>query len=217
MQDIKADISNYIKELNGQFVEVVGGSYCKVDTGEIWTNTEVNKYIKIKIEEYNTLYIASVRNIANNEGVELDQHLINNRSKKKVSKKLKEKYDGGEFNMIYRERLCDIMALKLNATEKGVWYSLGELCTYPTNTVMISGNIPSFEDISEYIGMSERNLRRYLKALEDKNLIKLSQCGYKKSIVINPEYYATGKELDIDTLRLFNLIECNDDKINGNL
>lgn len=215
MQDnMQIDISDYIKQLNSEFIEVVGGSYCKVSTGEIFTQTEVNKYIKLKIEEYNTLYIASVRNIASQEGVDLDQHLINNRSKKKIHKKLKEKYDGGEFNMVYRERLGDIMALKLNATEKGVWYSLGELCTYPTNVVMINGNIPSFEDIALYVGMSERNLRRYLKVLEDKNLIKLSQCGFKKSIVVNPEYYATGKELDIDTLKLFNLVECNEDKIN---
>jgi len=35
--------------------------------------------------------------------------------------------------------------------------------------------------------------------------------------VINPEYYATGKELDIDTLKLFDLVECDDDKINENL
>lgn len=216
-ENIQIDISDYIKQLNSEFIEVVGGSYCKVNTGEMFTQTEVSKYIKLKIEEYNTLYIASVRNIANQEGVNLDQHLINNRSKKKIHKKLKEKYDGGEFNMVYRERLGDIMALKLNATEKGVWYSLGELCTYPTNTVMIGGNIPSFDDIANYIGMSERNLRRYLKVLEDKNLIKLSQCGFKKSVVVNPEYYATGKELDIDTLKMFNLIECNDEKINSYL
>jgi len=215
MQEI--EISDYIKELNSQFIEAIGGSYCKISTGELFTQTEVNKYVKLKIEEYNTLYIASVRSIADKEGINLDQHLINNRSKKKTNKKLKERYDGGEFNMVYRERLGDIMALKLNATEKGVWYSLGELCTYPTNTVMIGGNIPSFEDIAVYIGMSERNLRRYLKILEDKNLMKMSQCGYKKSIVINPEYYATGKELDIDTLKLFDLVECDDDKINENL
>lgn len=213
MQDIQ-NISDYIKELNSHFIETIGGSYCKVSSGEIFTQTEVNKYIKLKIEEYTTLYMASVKHVANNEGIDLDQHLINSRSKKKTNKKLKERYDGGEFNMVYRERLGDIMALKLNATEKGVWYSLGELCTYPTNTVMIGGNIPSFEDISQYVGMSERNLRRYLKVLEDKNLIKMSQCGFKKSIIVNPEYYATGKELDIDTLKLFNLINCDDNKIN---
>ena len=213
MQDIQ-NISDYIKELNGQFIETIGGSYCKVSSGEIFTQTEVNKYVKLKIEEYTTLYMASVKHVANNEGIDLDQHLINSRSKKKTNKKLKERYDGGEFNMVYRERLGDIMALKLNATEKGVWYSLGELCTYPTNTVMIGGNIPSFDDIANYIGMSERNLRRYLKVLEDKNLIKLSQCGFKKSVVVNPEYYATGKDLDIETLKMFDLIECDDDKIN---
>jgi DNA-binding transcriptional ArsR family regulator len=65
--------------------------------------------------------------------------------------------------------------------------------------------------------MSDRNLRRYLKVLEDKNLIKFVQCGFKKAIVVNPEYYATGKDLDLETLKLFGLIECDDEKIESYL
>ena len=106
---------------------------------------------------------------------------------------------------------------KLNATEKGVWYSLGELSVYPSNNVVINGEIPTYEDIAKYIGMSERNLRRYLNLLEDKNLIKIKSVGFRKSIFMNPEYYATGKDLDLSTLKLFNLVECDDNKINNYL
>lgn len=73
---------------------------------------------------------------------------------------------------------------------------------------------PTFEALGKYIGISDRNLRKYIHKLEDVNLIKLVKVGYKKAIVFNPEYYATGKDLDIDTLRLFNLVECDDDKVN---
>jgi DNA-binding transcriptional ArsR family regulator len=211
------NISEYIKELNSEFIEVIGGSFCKVDTGEIFTKAELTKYMKLKIEEYSVVNMASIKYEANKVGVEIDQSLYNSRSKKKTSNKVKQRYDGGEFNMIYRERIGDIMSLKLNATEKGVWYSLGELSTYPTNTVMMNSNIPSFEELSKYVGMSDRNLRRYLKVLEDKNLIKFVQCGFKKAIVVNPEYYATGKDLDLETLKLFGLIECDDEKIESYL
>lgn len=211
MQDIK----EYIGNLNSMFIEMQGGCFANVETGEIFTKAEVTKFMKIKIEEFNTSQLAITRKTALDNGIEIDQTLLNSRSKKKKSAKAKERYDGGEFNMIYRERLGDIMGLKLSISEKGIYYSLGELLTYPTNTVMINGNIPTFQELGNYIGLSDRNLRKYLHNLEDKNLLKLIKNGYKKAIVFNPEYYATGKDLDIDTLRLFNLIECDENKINS--
>lgn len=211
MQD---NIKDYIESLNGEFIAIQGGSFVNIGTGEIFTKTEVTKYIQIKLEEFNIVRMAEVKQSASEYGVDIDQNILNKRSQKKKSK-TKDRYDGGEFNMIYRERMGDLMALKLNATEKGVWYSLGELATFPTNTVHMKGNIPLYEDIAEYIGMSERNLRRYLSVLEEKNLIKITTFGFRKAIVINPEYYATGKDLDIETLKLFNILECDDEKINS--
>lgn len=211
MQNI--ELKEYIQQLNSQFAEIQGGEYVFLETGEIFTKSEVTKYIKGKIEEFNIIVVAQLKNEALNNGVEIDQRLYNSRSKRKTTKKLKDRYDGGEFNIVYRERIGEIMR-KLNATEKGVWYSLGELATYPTNTVMIDGEIPSLEMLSEYVGMSDRNLRRYLKTLEDLDLIKSTQCGYRKAYVINPKYYATGKDLVLETLRLFDLIECDDNKVN---
>lgn len=208
------NIKEYIQKLNGLFIEVQGGSYANIETGELFTSAEVTKFMKIKIEEYNVMYMAEVRNVASNNGIDIDQNLLNTRSKKKKNSKVKDRYDGGDFNMIYRERLGEIMALKLTISEKGVYYSLGELLTYPTNTVMINGDIPTFEELGKYVGLSDRNLRKYIHTLEDKKLIKLVKVGYKKAIVFNPEYYATGKDLDINTLQLFDLVEYNDTKIN---
>lgn len=211
MQDI--NIKDYIEQLNSIFIEMQGGCYANIETGEIFTKAEVSKFMKIKIEEFNTMYMAEVRAIASNNGIEVDQTLLNSRSKKKKSGKVKDRYDGGEFNMIYRERLGDVMALKLTISEKGVYYSLGELLTYPTNTVMINGDVPTFEEIGKYVGLSDRNLRKYLHILEDKGLIKLVKCGYKKAIVFNPEYYATGKDLDLETLKMFGLVKIDENKL----
>lgn len=209
------DIREYIGILNDMFVEIQGGCFANVETGEIFTKTEVNKFMKTKVEEFNVSQLALARRVSSDNGIEMDQTLLNQRSKKKKTSKTKERYDGGEFNMIYRKRLGDIMALKLTITEKGIYYSLGELLTYPTNTVMINGDVPSFQELGKYVGLSDRNLRKYLYNLENKNLLKLVKCGYKKAIVFNPEYYAIGKDLDTDTLRFFKLVECDDEKINN--
>ena len=217
MQSQNMDISTYIEQLNSEFMPTIGGMFYRTDTGEMFNQSEVNKYIQLKIEDFNKVYLAHVRRVSEDNGLNTEQILINKRSKKKVSKKVKEKYDGGEFNMIYRNSVEAIRQLNLTLSEKGVWYSLGELSTYPTNTVMIDDDVPSFKTLGEMIGLSERNLRKYVKDLENKGLLKLRQYGYKKAIVLNPKYYATGKDLDIDTLKMFNLIEVNMDKINSYL
>lgn len=211
MQNI--DIKDYIEELNNKFIEIKGGSCVFLETSEIFTKSEVAKYIQLKIEDFNVKQFAEIKHEAINNGIELDQTMYNKRSKK-TTKSVKDRYDGGNFNMIYRERLGD-KVVKLNATEKGVWYSLGELATYPTNTVMINNEIPTIDELGNYVGMSDRNLRRYLGKLEEMNLIKSIQYGYKKAYVMNPEYYATGKDLDLKTLKLFGLVEIDEDKINS--
>lgn len=117
---------------------------------------------------------------------------------------------------IPKYNINNISKVNLDMQSKGVFYSFLELeIDSKDNIVTMKGNIPLYEDIAEYIGMSERNLRRYLSVLEEKNLIKITTFGFRKAIVINPEYYATGKDLDIETLKLFNILECDDEKINS--
>jgi DNA-binding transcriptional ArsR family regulator len=69
-------------------------------------------------------------------------------------------------------------------------------------------------ELEPIIGLSERSIRESLKSLEEKGLIKLIQSGHRKAIYINPSYYATGKDLDSDTLQMFSLIKCDDEKVN---
>ena len=207
------DLKNYIEELNKMFMEITGGSYCNISTGEIFTQTEVKKFIGLKIEEFNIQRQAEVNLIAREQGIELDQKLINKRSKTKKGKKLKEHYDGGEFNMVYRKELENKMALKLTLVEKGFYSWLCDFVSYPTNCVMINEQIPTIELLTNIIGIKERALRGHLKTLQVKGLIKLIQFGHKKAIYINPRYYASGKDLDIETLRMFDLIEYDEDKI----
>lgn len=209
------ELRQYINDLNNEFADITGGNFCKLNSGEIFTKEEVNKYIAKKIEVFNIERQADVNSVARENGIELEQRLINKRSKNK--KKLKERYDGGDFNMLYRKEVDSIMAFKLTLVEEGVYSRLCKFIQYPTNCVMVNGQIPSIEILMNIMDLKERSLRGHLKTLCDKGLIKMVQCGHKKSIYVNPQYCASGKDLDIETLRMFNLIECDNEKVNSYL
>lgn len=211
------DLKEYIEKLKEQFVQMTDTNYCNLTTGEVFTLAEVNKYMSRKIEEFNLMRNADVIRTARENGVEVEQRLINKRSKKKKSGKCKERYDKGDFNIIYREEMIGFMALKLTLIEEGVFSRLCKFLQYPTNCVMINGSIPSIEVLMTIMDLKERALRGHLKTLEQKGVIKLIQSGHKKAIYVNPQYCSTGKDLDIDTLKMFNLIECDDEKIESYL
>lgn len=192
-------------------------NYCNLATGEVFTLAEVNKYMSKKIEEFNILRNADVLKTARENGIEVEQRLINKRSKKKKSGKCKERYDRGDFNIVYREEMINFMALKLTLIEEGVFSRLCKFLQYPTNCVVINGNIPSIEILTTIMDLKERALRGHLKTLEQKGVIKLIQSGHKKAIYVNPQYCSTGKDLDIDTLKMFNLIECDNEKVESYL
>lgn len=211
------DLKEYIENLKEQFVQMTDTNYCNLATGEVFTLAEVNKYMSKKIEEFNILRNADVLKTARENGIEVEQRLINKRSKKKKSGKCKERYDRGDFNIIYREEMMNFMALKLTLIEEGVFSRLCKFLQYPTNCVMVNGNIPSIEILMTIMDLKERALRGHLKTLEQKGVIKLIQSGHKKAIYINPQYCSTGKDLDIDTLKMFNLIECDNEKVESYL
>ncbi len=211
------DLKEYIENLKEQFVQMTDTNYCNLATGEVFTLAEVNKYMSKKIEEFNILRNADVLKTARENGIEVEQRLINKRSKKKKSGKCKERYDRGDFNIIYREEMINFMALKLTLIEEGVFSRLCKFLQYPTNCVVINGNIPSIEILTTIMDLKERALRGHLKTLEQKGVIKLIQSGHKKAIYVNPQYCSTGKDLDIDTLKMFNLIECDNEKVESYL
>lgn len=213
MEDLKV----YIENLKEQFVQMTDTNYCNLATGEVFTLAEVNKYMSKKIEEFNILRNADVLKTARENGIEVEQRLINKRSKKKKSGKCKERYDRGDFNIVYREEMINFMALKLTLIEEGVFSRLCKFLQYPTNCVVINGNIPSIEILTTIMDLKERALRGHLKTLEQKGVIKLIQSGHKKAIYVNPQYCSTGKDLDIDTLKMFNLIECDNEKVESYL
>ena len=211
------DLKEYIENLKEQFVKMTDTNYCNLTTGEVFTLAEVNKYMSRKIEEFNVMRNADVIRTARENGVEVEQRLINKRSKKKKNGKCKERYDKGDFNIIYREEMINFMALKLTLIEEGVFSRLCKFLQYPTNCVMVNGNIPSIEILMTIMDLKERALRGHLKTLEQKGVIKLIQSGHKKAIYVNPQYCSTGKDLDIDTLNMFNLIECDNEKVENYL
>lgn len=208
------ELKNYIENLNKEFVEIVGGSFCRVDTGEIFTNSEVNKYISIKIEDYKVKHNAELNKLAKDYGYEINQRLISNKTNIKTkNKKIKQRYDGGDFNIVYRKELEYKMSLKLKLVEKGVYSWICDLIAYPSNCVLINDEIPTMETLSNIIGIKSRSLREHLNTLEEKGLIKTIRIGNKRAIYVNPKYYASGKDLEMNTLKMFDLIDCDEEKV----
>ena len=215
--DMNKGLREYIEELKDEFCKMTDSNYCMLKTGELFTEAEVNAYMVRKIEGYNVERNAQLLLTARESGIEVEQRLLNKKSKKKKSGKGKNRYDRGDFNMLYREEMENFMALKLTLIEEGVFSRLCKFLQYPTNCVIINGSVPSFEVLCKIMGLKDRALRGHIKTLEQKGVIKLVQHGHKKAIYVNPQYCSTGKDLDIDTLRLFNLIECDYEKVDSYL
>lgn len=213
-------IRNYIQGINNEFQEIHGGCFINLSTVEIFTSTEVKKYTKTKIELFMKEIQQEVREESDKAEIPYEQRLINDRTSKQYrknktnKKKTKERYEGGDFNIVYKdEKLEELIMLKMNNNEKLTYYILRDFVNYPYNCVMIKDKIPRISDLEPLIGLSNKSIRMALKSLEDKNVLKLVQCGHRKAIYINPSYYASGKDLDIETLQIFGLIECDDNKI----
>lgn len=214
---LKYSLEEYINKLNSEFIPIIDGSFARKDTGELFTSQEVKQYINKKLELYNIHSQEELKRIENDNGFYIEQNIYNSSSKnkkKRFNSRPKEKYDGGEFNMVYRDKIPKLNEM-LNFSEKGVWYSLCELASYPSNCALIDGEVPTYKQIADYIGMSERNLRRYIKTFEEDGLIKSDTVGFRKALFINPQYYVTGKELDLKTLKLFGLVVCDENKVNN--
>ena len=189
----------FVEKLNSEFINMVGGSYVSTKTGELFTQKELDKHIKDKVETFNIeRFKESVAC-----GVPLDQILM---KKKPPKKETKTNYDGGEFNMVYRFRLEELLDMKLEVNEKLVYFVLRDFTVFPSNSIMINGQVPTFAELEPIIGLKERTIRKAVKSLEAKGLFKLKQSGHKKVIYVNPSYYATGKNLDIDTVKMFDLM-----------
>lgn len=120
-------------------------------------------------------------------------------------------------NIVYRDKLLDLKNMKMDKNEKLVYYVIRDFVQYPSNCVIINDNIPTFKELEPITSLTERTIRDAIKALETKNIVKLVQSGHRKAIYVNPEYYASGKELNIDTLKMFGLLKIDEEKIESYL
>ena len=194
-----SEMKDFVEKINSEFVNMVGGSYVSTRTGEIFTKNELDKLVKSKVEAFNIeRFKESVAC-----GVPLDQILM---KKKPPKKETKTTYEGGDFNIVYRFKLEELLNMKLEVNEKLIYYILRDFTVFPSNSIMINEKVPTFEELEPILGLKERTIRKAVKALELKGLFKLKQSGHKKVIYVNPEYYATGKNLDIDTVKMFDLM-----------
>lgn len=213
-EEMNKMVREYIYEVESNFQEIQGGSFVDIGTGEIITKSEHDKIIQVHLEGFKCRVLSEANQTALNEfGIENTQKLTNTRNKKKKSNNTREKYDNGEFNIVYRNRIEGILKMKLNSNEKLVYYVLRDFVQYPSNFVVMANSLPTTKQLEKVIGLSEKSVISALKGLEDKNLIKRKQVGHRKAIAVNPEYYASGKDLDIDTLSMFGLVNVREDVI----
>lgn len=215
-KQIQNQIREFLNNVDGEFQELQGGAFVYLATGEFFTKTEHDKYIQKKLEEFKIEVFATINSTSLQEtNIENEQVLINKRSKnpKNTKAKMRERYEGGNFNIVYTSRLEEIGNMKLSNNEKLVFYVLRDYIQFPTNCVVIKDKIPSIKELEPIVGLTERSIVDVLKSLEEKKLIKRVQYGHKKAIYVNPEYYASGKDLEIETLQLFGLLDCDNEKI----
>jgi len=208
------NIKEYIEELKSEF-SLIAGSYLKINgknSGEYFTQEEYRQYIKIKMEELDKQQHKEIGQYAIENDIELDYKL-----KKVKTPRVKEfkigHYENGNFSMMYRDGRDELMSIKLDVNEKVVYYVLRDFIEPYSNCIVINGKIPTFEELESIVGFKERTIRKAIKSLEEKGLVKLAQSGHKKAIYINPQYFASCKDFDKDTLKLFGLLDCDEEKV----
>jgi ribosomal protein S25 len=212
-------IRDFIVKEDSKFLEIQGGSFIQSETGEFITKSEHDKIIQTKLEKFKTEMFATANYVSNTEfGIENEQSLTKKKSsKKKKNGKARENFDNGDFNIIYRNKVEEVMNMKLTTNEKLVFYVMRDFIQYPTNCIVINDHIPTIKELEPIIGLTERSIITALVSLEKKNMLKRVQYGHKKAIYINPDYCASGKELDVDTLALFGLAKVDDKKVESYL
>jgi hypothetical protein len=205
----------YIREVSEQFELLQSGHFIFLSTGEMFTQAEYDKYIKGSIEQYKVEMFKSINEETESIGIENEQRIINNRSQKKTKKlNTRHHYDrGGNFLITYKDSLEELIDMKLNTNEKLVYYVLRDFVQYPTNCLVIKDHIPTIQELEPLVGLSNRSIVDALQTLDDKGLIKRKQYGHRKAIYFNPYYYASGKDLEIEVLQMFELLECDDMKV----
>jgi hypothetical protein len=213
-EQVQNQLRGFLTEIDNEFMELKGGTFAYLETGEFFTKTEHDKYIQKKLEKYKVDMFATVnQTVFNEKGIDNEQSMTVKTKSKKKRTNMRERYEGGNFNIVYTNRLEDIEDMKLNNNEKLVFYVLRDYIQFPTNCIVIKSEIPSMKDLEPLVGLTERSIITVMKSLEEKGLIKRVQFGHKKAVYVNPEYYASGKDLEIETLKLFGLVECDDEKI----
>lgn len=174
-------------------------------------NRKVNEWFDISKDTINTL-----KNNINTNDYSIDKKVDHLKDKTMMYR-----FENGEYvftGYLNLEKIRDLsLSMKLNTNEKLVFYIMRDFIQYPTNCIVINDHIPTIKELEPIIGLTERSIITALKSLEDKNMLKRVQYGHKKAIYINPEYYASGKELDLDSLKLFGLVKIDDEKVKSYL
>ena len=201
-------IKDYIDTLNSQYKKLINGQYANVSTGEIFTQKELDKLTEEKLKIFKDNLITKTNEIS-------DKPQINKGRKVTIKTKDREIFDGGkEFNILYRDNIKILINNEsLNNTDLLVYFLLCTLIVFPSNSIIINQQIPTLRQLSKLLHMSDKPFGKSINKLKENNIIKTKVNNHRHEIFMNPKYCATGKDLNIVTLKMFGLLDYDEEKI----
>lgn len=119
-----------------------------------------------------------------------------------------------EFNKVFRVALREVM--QNQGLGKNARLAVGTLIgfiTFPTNLILVDGQVPSNEDLEKLLDLSPVTLKKALNELEKHEVIKRVKEINQRLIYFNPFLVCAGGVVDVNTYSLFKDSLFNNDGI----
>lgn len=168
------------------------------ETGQIYTNKELEKANEKQMLEANTKYYHN----AVQHDLDVVHRIIPITKKESSKKVVKEKYN---FNMIHRTDVKELMLSGVLSEKECAFIGRFQafIC-YPDNDLRIHNDYLSYEELGNVLGYSKNVMTKIIKSLEVNEIIKVVKGGNKPPIIyFNPFLYSSGREIDSDTYMMF--------------
>jgi len=183
---------------------VIGESKFKFEIIELIED----KDILFEREQY---WINHYNTYDNQVGYNLLKEDINNNP---IKLELKNKYIPRQYSKIFHDKWKEIILNKtLTQMDKTVFILLCGLITYPSNSIQLNGEILTVRQLSKLLNISDKPFGKSLINLENIQLIKRETLNGRHKIYINPNYCTSGRKIDNKTLKMFGLLDYDEEKV----
>ncbi len=143
---------------------------------------------------------------ARDELAEQGEHynIVNmNDNKRKEKNKNKAYVNKNEpYNVSYPKSLA-YLKTNLGYDIFGIIYMLTIALDYPSNSIIINGEIPTIDELLEFLDIGRTKFYEVMKILENNNVIKRVKKPAGLVIYLNPYVHSSGRQIDIKTRDMF--------------